>query len=198
MERRGLRIGDDADHFERLREELGERWDRVDGALHAIASAPPDAMGGNFLKTPAESAELAFRTSAYSLKALAESLCPLMHEGGSIVALDFDASRAWPSYDWMGVSKAALEAVGRYLARDLGPRRIRVNLVSSGPLRTLAASGVPGFDDLVGMWSATAPLGWDTRAPEVVAGPICFLLSELAAGITGEILHVDGGQSAGG
>ena len=182
--------------FARLQDDLAQRWDRVDGALHAIGFAPPDAMGGNFLSTPSASAELAFRTSAFSFKALAATLAPLMGPGGSIVALDFDASRAWPSYDWMGVSKAALEAVGRYLARDLGPQGVRVNLVSCGPLRTMAARGVPSFDDLVNGWAANAPLGWDTDAPEVVAGPVCFLLSEMASGITGEILHVDGGFNA--
>jgi enoyl ACP reductase len=182
--------------FDRLRGELASRWGAVDGALHAIAFAPPDAVGGNFLDTPPESAELAFRTSAYSLKGLAACVAPLMQDGGSIVGLDFDASRAWPSYDWMGVSKAALESVSRYLARDLGPRGIRVNLVSCGPLKTVAARGVSGFDDLVGAWSASAPLGWDVAAPEVVAGPVCFLLSDLARAITGEIVHVDGGVHA--
>ena len=182
--------------FTRLRDQLAERWGRVDGALHAIAFAPPDAMGGNFMTAPAESAELAFRTSAYSFKALAAALAPLMDRGGSIVGLDFDASKAWPSYDWMGVSKAALEAVSRYLARDLGPSGIRVNLVSCGPLKTLAARGVPGFDGLVGLWDAAAPLGWDTEAPQAVAGPVCFLLSDLAAAISGEIVHVDGGMNA--
>jgi enoyl-[acyl-carrier protein] reductase I len=182
--------------FDRLHDELAARWGRVDGVLHAIAFAPPEAMGGNFMTTPAESAELAFRTSAYSLKALAAALAPLMHDGGSIVGLDFDAAKAWPSYDWMGVSKAALEAVSRYLARDLGPVGIRVNLVSCGPLKTIAARGVPGFDGLVGLWDSAAPLGWDTEAPAVVAGPVCFLLSDLASAISGEILHVDGGMNA--
>ena len=179
-----------------LRDELDRRWGRVDGALHAIAFAPPDAIGGNFVETPPESAQLAFRTSAYSLNALAGALAPLMTDGGSIVGLDFDASRAWPSYDWMGVSKAALEAVARYLARDLGPAGVRVNLVSAGPLSTMAAQGIDGFGDLAELWGEHAPLGWDTRAPEVVAGPVCFLLSDLAAAITGEILHVDGGLNA--
>ena len=179
-----------------LHGELASRWGRVDGALHAIAFAPPDAIGGNFMETPPESAELAFRTSAYSLKALAAAIAPLMKDGGSIVGLDFDASRAWPSYDWMGVSKAALESVSRYLARDLGPAGIRVNLVSSGPLSTMAAQGIDGFSDLAGLWGEHAPLGWDTGAPELVAGPVCFLLSDLAAAISGEILHVDGGLNA--
>ncbi|HEU4700911.1 MAG TPA: enoyl-ACP reductase FabI [Conexibacter sp.] len=185
-----------SEDFERLHDELAARWGQVDGAIHAVAFAPPDAIGGDFLATPAESAELAFRTSAYSLQALAACLLPLMPSGGSIAGLDFDASRAWPGYDWMGVSKAALEAVARYLARDLGAHGIRVNLVSAGPLRTTAAQGVPGFSVLAERWAAHAPLGWDSRAPEVVAGCACFLLSDLARGMTGEILHVDGGAHA--
>lgn len=182
--------------LERMREELRERWGRVDGVLHAIAFAPADAIGADFLATPPESAELAFRTSAYSLQALAGCVAPLMGAGGSIVGLDFDASRAWPSYDWMGVAKAALESVSRYLARDLGPRGIRVNLVSAGPLKTTAARGVAGFDGLAELWGAHAPLGWDTGDAGIVAGSVCFLLSELARGVTGEILHVDGGMHA--
>ncbi len=170
---------------------------RVDGVLHAIAFAPGDALGGNFLSAPAESAELAFRTSAYSFKALAEALAPLMgDEGGAFVGMDFDASVAWPVYDWMGVAKAALESVSRYLARDLGPARIRVNLVSAGPIETPAAEGIPGFDRLAGLWGRQAPLGWDTGNPAPVADAVCFLLSDWARGITGEILHVDGGFHA--
>jgi meromycolic acid enoyl-[acyl-carrier-protein] reductase len=190
-----LDVNEPAD-LEHTREALDRRWGGLDGVLHAIAYAPPDAMGGNFLTAPVESAELAFRTSAYSLKALAAALAPLMHDGGSIVALDFDATRAWPTYDWMGVSKAALEAIGRYLARDLGPRGIRVNLVSCGPLKTVAAGGVPSFDDLVKTWQLRAPLGWRVDRPQIAAGPVCFLLSDLASGISGEILHVDGGFNA--
>jgi meromycolic acid enoyl-[acyl-carrier-protein] reductase len=179
-----------------LATELERRWGRVDGALHAIAFAPEDAIGGRFLETPAESAEQAFRTSAYSYQALARHLAPLMEEGGSIVGLDFDASVAWPSYDWMGVSKAALEAVNRYLARELGPRGIRSNLVSAGPIASPAAGGIPGFEELAATWPATAPLGWDTGDPTPVANAICFLLSELSAAISGELLHVDGGAHA--
>ena len=175
---------------------LAERWGRVDGVVHAIAFAPPDALGGNFLSTPPESAETAFRTSAYSLKALAEVLAPLMPAGASVVGLDFDASVAWPVYDWMGVSKAALEAVSRYLARDLGARGVRVNLVSAGPLRTPAASGIPGFDDLASAWERRAPLGWDTADPAPVADAVCLLLSDGARAISGEIVHVDGGFHA--
>lgn len=181
--------------LDRLRSDLDSRWGRVDGALHAIAYAPPEAMGG-FLDTPPESAELAFRTSAYSLNALTAALVPLMSGGGSVVALDFDASRAWPSYDWMGVSKAALEAISRYLARDLGPSGIRVNLVSCGPFRTIASTGVPSFDQLVETWRLQAPLGWDPEDADAAAGPVCFLLSDLASAITGTVLHVDGGFNA--
>jgi enoyl-[acyl-carrier protein] reductase I len=186
----------DPEAFELLHGDLERRWGAVDGALHAVAYAPPDAMGGNFLTTPRESAELAFRTSAYSFKALAAALAPLMSAGGSLVALDFDGSRAWPTYDWMGVCKAALESVSRYLARDLGPRGIRVNLVACGPLETLASQGVPGFADLCKTWSLRAPLGWDTGDSSVLAGPVCFLLSDLAVAISGEVLHVDGGFNA--
>lgn len=180
-----------------LRGELESRWGGIDGVLHAIAFAPADALGGDFLATPRESAEEAFRTSAYSLKALSEALLPLFGEdGGAVVGLDFDATVAWPAYDWMGVAKAALESVSRYLARDLGRHGIRVNLVSAGPLETLAAGGIPGFELLADGWSKAAPLGWDLRDPEPVADAACFLLSRLARGITGEIVHVDGGRHA--
>ena len=179
-----------------LPEQLRERWGGVDGILHAIAFAPEDALGGRFLTTPPESAAAAFTTSAYSLKALAAALAPLMGAGGSIVGLDFDASLAWPVYDWMGVAKAALESVSRYLARDLGADGIRVNLVSAGPLGTVAARGIPGFERLAELWTRQAPLGWDLEDPSVVGGPVCFLLSDLARGISGEIVHVDGGFHA--
>ena len=185
--------------YEELTVGLRERWGGVDGALHAIAFAPADALGGGFMETPTESAGAAFTTSAYSLKALAKSLLPLFEdgqEGGSIVAMDFDASVAWPAYDWMGVAKAALEATGRYLARDLGPHGVRVNLVSAGPLRTLAAGGIEGFEALAGAWPDQAPLGWDSGDPGPVADATCFLLSDLARAISGEILHVDGGFHA--
>jgi enoyl ACP reductase len=187
------------DDLARVAAELGSRWGELDGVLHAIAYAPPDALGGGFLDTPASSAIIAFQTSAFSLKALAAALAPLLEAGeggGSVVALDFDASVAWPVYDWMGVAKAALESVARYLARDLGPRGIRVNLVSAGPIETIAAGGIPGFDELAKLWRAGAPLGWDTRDAAPVGAAVCFLLSDLARAITGEILHVDGGFHA--
>jgi enoyl ACP reductase len=185
------------DQIAAVGEELRSRWGTLDGLLHAVAFAPTDALGGAFLQTPRASAEIAFRTSAYSLKALAVGVLPLLEKGGgSIVSLDFDASVAWPIYDWMGVSKAALEAVTRYLARDLGPRAIRVNCVSAGPLRTMAAKGIPGFDQISSAWEGRAPLGWDVTNPEPVARAICFLLSDWSHGITAEILHVDGGYHA--
>lgn len=184
--------------FEALTEELRRRWGRVDGAVHAIAFAPEDALGGNFLKTPWESAATAFRVSAFSLKELAVSLLPLMGEsGGSILTLDFDNStQAWPSYDWMGVSKAALEAIVRYLARDLGRYRIRVNGIAAGPVRTIASRGVPGFSMVEDTWGRRAPLGWDTKDPSAIAATACALLSDLMPATTGEMIHVDGGYHA--
>jgi enoyl-[acyl-carrier protein] reductase I len=176
--------------------ELRSRWGTVDGILHAIAFAPDDALGGKFMTAPPESASQAFLTSAYSLKSVAAALAPLMPGGSSIVGLDFDASVAWPIYDWMGVAKAALESVSRYLARDLGAAGIRVNLVAAGPLGTIAARGIPGFEKLAELWQQQAPLGWDVADPSPVADTICFLLSRYARAISGEIVHVDGGFHA--
>jgi len=190
-----LDVNEPAD-LERLRDDLGERWGGLDGILHAIAFAPADALGGDFLATPATSAEIAFRTSAFSLKALGATLAPLMNDGGSIVGLNFDAALAWPGYDWMGVAKAALESVNRYLCRDLGARGIRSNLVSAGPLETAAASGIDGFSELAAGWGERAPLGWDSRDAGPVADAVCFLLSDAARAISGQILRVDGGFSA--
>jgi enoyl ACP reductase len=184
------------DDLAALTDSLKERWGGVDGALHAIAFAPQDALGGGFMTAPAESAMEAFRTSAFSLKALGAAVAPLMSPGAGIVGMDFDASVAWPIYDWMGVAKAALESVSRYLARDLGPQGIRVNLVSAGPLGTVAARGIPGFEQLADLWRAQAPLGWDMNDPLPVARAICWLLSDYAQGISGEIVHVDGGFHA--
>jgi meromycolic acid enoyl-[acyl-carrier-protein] reductase len=177
---------------------LQQRWGAVDGALHAIAYAPEDALGGRFLEAPAESAATAFLTSAYSFKALAAGLLPLLQAagGGSLVGLDFDNRQAWPSYDWMGVAKAALQAVTRYLARDLGPHGVRVNLVSAGPLRTVAAKSIPGFERFQEVWASRAPLGWDVGAAEPVARMAVVLLSDWAPMTTGEVVHVDGGFHA--
>jgi meromycolic acid enoyl-[acyl-carrier-protein] reductase len=179
-----------------LTESVRERWGGIDGALHAIAFAPQDALGGKFMTAPAESAGQAFQTSAFSFKALAAALQPLMSRGSSLVGLDFDATVAWPIYDWMGVAKAALESVARYLARDLGPEGVRVNLVSAGPLGTVAAQGIPGFEQLADLWRRQAPLGWDASDPVPVARTICWLLSDYSQGISGEIVHVDGGFHA--
>jgi enoyl ACP reductase len=187
------------DDLARLAADLRDRWGRVDGVLHAVAYAPADALGGDFLNTPPESAETAFRTSAFSLKALTAALLPLLKlagGGGAVVGLDFDGQVAWPVYDWMGVSKAALEAVARYLARDIGPHGVRVNLVSAGPLETLAAGGIPGFDRLADTWQRQAPLGWDTNDPAPVAETVLFLMSPGSRAISGEIVHVDGGFHA--
>ena len=187
----------DPSQVEAVSAEIGSRWGRLDGFLHAIAFAPQDALGGNFLHTPWESVGTAIQTSAYSLKAIAVGLLPHMRDaGGGIVSLDFDARFAWPVYDWMGVAKASLEAVTRYLARDLGPYAIRVNTVSAGPLRTMAGKGIPGFQVLADGWGDRAPLGWDLRDASPVADTIAFLLSDLARGITGEMVHVDGGYHA--
>jgi len=188
-----------AEDIERVQAELDRRWGALDGLLHAIAYAPRDALGGGFLDTPPLSATVAYQTSAFSLKSLVAGMLPLLEaapDGGSVVGLDFDASVAWPSYDWMGVAKAALEAVARYLAREVGPREIRVNLVSAGPIETLAAGGIPGFRKLAEAWSATAPLAWDAADAAPVADAVCFLLSPMARRITAEILHVDGGYHA--
>jgi meromycolic acid enoyl-[acyl-carrier-protein] reductase len=177
---------------------LGERvGGKLDGVLHAIAFAPESCLGGGFLTAPWDDVAVALQISAYSLKALAVACQPLMRSGGSIVGLDFDNSRsAWPVYDWMGVAKAAFEATARYLARDLGPERIRVNLVAAGPLRTIAAKSIPGFDQFEAVWSERAPLGWDVKNAEPVASACVALLSDLFPATTGEMLHVDGGFHA--
>jgi enoyl-[acyl-carrier protein] reductase I len=183
--------------IEAVAADLKERWGRVDGVLHAIAFAPEDALGGNFLNTPAESAITAFTTSAFSLKALTVGLSDLFpEEGAAIVGLDFDAQVAWPVYDWMGVAKAAFESTSRYLARDLGPEGIRVNLVSAGPIRTTAAKSIPGFEKMEGGWPERAPLGWDQTDPEPTARAVAALLSDWFPATTGEIVHVDGGVHA--
>ncbi|MBZ4421079.1 enoyl-ACP reductase FabI [Myxococcus sp. RHSTA-1-4] len=184
-------------HFTALTESLRQRWDRVDGVLHSIAYAPEDALGGNFLNTPWESVQTAFRISAFSLKELAVACLPLMTQGGSIVTLDFDNRIAWPIYDWMGVCKAALEATVRYLARDLGPKGIRVNALAAGPLATIAAKGIPGFKALEQGWGRQAPLGWSAKdSHDMVARTACALLSDWLPSTTGEMVHVDGGYHA--
>jgi len=169
----------------------------LDGVLHAIGFAPESCLGGGFLTAPWEDVAIALQISTYSLKALAVACQPLMTNGGSIVGLDFDNSRvAWPVYDWMGVAKAALESTARYLARDLGPEGIRVNLVAAGPIRTIAAKSIPGFEKFEDAWGERAPLGWDIKDAGPVASACVALLSDLFPATTGEILHVDGGYHA--
>jgi enoyl-[acyl-carrier protein] reductase I len=184
------------EQLDSLAARVGEHVDRIDGVLHAIAFAPATALGGVFLQTPWEDVATAVHTSAYSLKSLAMAVRPLMTDGGSIVGLDFDARQAWPGYDWMGVAKAALESTSRYLARDLGPEGIRVNLVSAGPIKTIAARSIPGFSSLENAWSDRAPLGWDTSDPTPVARACVALLSDLFPATTGSVIMVDGGFSA--
>ena len=183
--------------LDRLPQTLAAGGDRLDGIVHSIAFAPPDALGGNFLQTPWTSVATALQVSAYSLQALSRACLPLMRErGGSIVTLDFDARVAWPLYDWMGVAKAGLEAVVRYLARDLGPHRIRVNAIAAGPLVTMSAKGIPQFDTFPQRWAAQAPLGWDPRDATPVARTAVALLSDYLPATTGEQLHADGGYHA--
>ncbi len=183
-------------HFERVREALDAKWGGLDGALHAIGFAPQVCLGGDFMAARWEDVSQALEVSSYSLKALAEATVPLMPNGGSLVGLDFDASVAWPVYDWMGVAKAALESVARYLARDLGPSNIRVNLVAAGPVRTMAARSIPGFEAFEDAWVRRSPLGWDVTNPEAVAKACVMLLSDWLPLTTGEIVHVDGGYHA--
>lgn len=169
----------------------------LDGALHAVAFSPAAALSGDFLAADAAATELAFRTSAWSLTNLARMFREHAGPGGALVGLDFDAGdRAWPVYNWMGVCKAALRSSVTYLARDLGPIGIRVNLVAAGPLHTRAANGIPDFHRLTDAWATTAPLTWSTTDPTPVAETVCFLLSDHSRAITGEVLHVDGGYHA--
>lgn len=182
-----------ADDLLNLADRVREHADRIDGVLHSIGFAPEAALGGRFLSTEWEDVATAVQVSAYSLKSLTVAALPLMSEGSAVVGLDFDATVAWPTYDWMGVSKAALESVARYLARDLGPRGVRVNLVAAGPIRTMAAKSIPGFDDFEQVWTTRAPLGWDLADPEPTARACVALLSDWFPATTGEIVHVDGG-----
>lgn len=185
-----------ASHADALRQELSERWGRVDGALHAIGYAPEICLGGTFMEASWEEVKVALEISTYSLKMLADAVAPLMTDGGSIVGLDFDATRAWPAYDWMGVAKAGLESACRYLARYLGPQQIRVNLISAGPVRTMAARSIPGFSAFEDVWSERAPMGWDVNDSSSVASTAIALFSDLLPATTGSIIHVDGGFHA--
>ncbi|MGY1453100.1 enoyl-ACP reductase FabI [Streptomyces sp. SS8] len=177
----------------KVAEHLGEGVG-LDGVVHSIGFAPQDALGGNFLNTGWESVATAVEVSAYSLKSLTMALLPLLEKrGGSVVGMDFDAQVAWPKYDWMGVAKAALESTSRYLARDLGDKGIRCNLVSAGPIKSMAAKSIPGFGELADVWKTRAPIGWDLTDPEPAARGVVALLSDWFPKTTGEIVHVDGG-----
>lgn len=185
-----------AEHLARLPEALREHVDGLDGVLHSIAFAPQTCLGGGFLDAPWEDVSTALHVSTYSLKALTNACLPLMSAGGSVVGLTFDASQAWPAYDWMGVAKAGLESASRYLARDLGPQGIRVNLVAAGPLRTVAAKAIRGFGYFEESWGQRAPLGWDLTDQVPTAKAVVALLSDWFPATTGEIVHVDGGFHA--
>jgi len=186
----------DTAHLDGLASVLRDRMGGCDGVLHAIGFAPESALGGNFLNASWEDVATAVHVSTYSLASLARATLPAMDGGGSIVGLDFDATVAWPAYDWMGVAKAGLESCARYLARDLGAHGVRVNLVAAGPLRTMAAKSIPGFDTYEEVWSARAPLGWDVSDTEPAARACVALLSDWFPSTTGEIVHVDGGVHA--
>jgi enoyl-[acyl-carrier protein] reductase I len=187
-----------AEHAGVVRSRLTEKWGSVDGALHAIGFAPPSCLGDGFLDAPWDDVSIALEVSAYSLKVVADVVVPLMDAGGAIVGLDFDNStQAWPAYDWMGVAKAALESSSRYLARALGPRGIRVNLVAAGPIKTLAARSISGFSRFEDVWDERAPLGWDVKGDHEAVGRACVaLLSDWFPKTTGELVHVDGGFHA--
>jgi meromycolic acid enoyl-[acyl-carrier-protein] reductase len=175
---------------------LTDRLGGCDGVLHAIGFAPEAALGGNFLATGWDDVATAVQVSTYSYAALARAVLPAMGDGGSVVGLTFDATVAWPAYDWMGVAKAGLESCSRYLARDLGPHKVRVNLVAAGPLRTMAAKSIPGFDTYEQVWGSRAPLGWDVSDTEPAAKACVALLSDWFPATTGSIVYVDGGVHA--
>ncbi|QBI54617.1 enoyl-ACP reductase FabI [Streptomonospora litoralis] len=183
----------DEDQLSSLAERVREHVDGIDGIVHSIGFTPQEALGGNFLNASWQDVATAMHTSTFSLKALSTALLPLMKDGGSIVAMDFDNSVSYPVYDWMGVAKAGLTSTARYLARYLGEYSVRVNLVSAGPLRTMAARSIPGFDELADAWPQRAPMGWDTSDPEPAARAVVALLSDWFPATTGETVHVDGG-----
>lgn len=185
-----------SEQLDSLADRVREHVDGLDGVLHAIAFAPQTCLGAPFLDAPKEDVSTAVEVSAFSFKSLANACLPLLGPGSSIVGLDFDARVAWPAYNWMGVAKAALESVNRYLARELGPRGIRVNLVSAGPVKTMAAKSIPGFGELEGGWDDRAPLGWAAEDPTAVAKSICAVLSDWLPATTGSMIWVDGGVHA--
>lgn len=175
---------------------VAAKWGRVDGVLHAIGFAPASCLGDDFFGAPWEDVATAMHISTYSLKTLADAFAPLMDNGGSFVGLDFDNQQAWPAYNWMGVAKSALQSLSRYMARELGPRQIRCNLVAAGPIKTMAAKSIPGFKLFEDTWDGRAPLGWDVENSVPVARACVALLSDWFPATTGEIIHVDGGYHA--
>lgn len=184
------------EHVESVRKDVQSALGRVDGVLHAIGFAPEVCLGDDFMAATWKDVAVAMEISAYSLKTMADAFLPLMTQGGSIVGLDFDNTVAWPAYNWMGVAKAALEGANRYLAKELGPRGIRCNLVAAGPIKTMAAKSIPGFAKFEDIWDERAPLGWDVKNSEPVAKACVALMSDLFPATTGEIIHVDGGFHA--
>jgi enoyl-[acyl-carrier protein] reductase I len=205
-QRTARKLGDDIDVYEldvtvpehgvAVRDALSEKWGHVDGVLHAIGFAPEVCLGDDFLAAQWDDVAIAMHISTYSLKALADAFLPLMGPGGSFVGLDFDNQQAWPAYNWMGVAKSALQSVSRYLAKEVGPRGIRSNLVAAGPIKTMAAKSIPGFSKFEDVWDERAPLGWDVTDSEPVARAVIALLSDWFPATTGEIIHVDGGYHA--
>jgi enoyl-[acyl-carrier protein] reductase I len=175
---------------------VGAHVDGLDGVLHSIGYAPESALGGKFLSTEWPDVAVAMQISAFSLKSLTVACRPMLTPGSSVVGLTFDATVAWPTYDWMGVAKAAFESTSRYLARDLGGEGVRVNLIAAGPIRTMAAKSIPGFEQFEAMWTARAPIGWDVNDPVPAARGAVALLSDWFPSTTGEIIHVDGGVHA--
>ncbi|QSB13093.1 enoyl-ACP reductase FabI [Natronosporangium hydrolyticum] len=186
----------DPEHLDSLVERLQPHLSELDGVVHSIAYGPPSTLGGNFLEAPWEDVATAVHVSAYSYRSLAMAALPMLRPGAGLVGLTFDASQAWPVYDWMGVAKAGLESTSRYLARYLGPKGIRSNLVAAGPLRTMAAKSIPGFQQFEESWVQRAPLGWELADPEPAGRAILALLSDWFPATTGEIIHVDGGYHA--
>jgi enoyl ACP reductase len=184
------------EHLDGLADKVREHVDGLDGVVHSIAFGPQTVLGGQFLNAPWADVATALQVSTFSYKSLATACLPLMDRGGSIVGLTFDATKAWPVYDWMGVAKAGLESASRYLALHLGKQGIRSNLVSAGPLRTMAARSIPGFEQFEDAWSERAPLGWNLDDQEPAARAICALLSDWFPATTGEMVHVDGGYHA--
>jgi len=186
----------DQGQLDSLADRVSEHVDGLDGVLHSVGFAPASCLGGEFLNAPWEDVATAMQVSAFSLKSLAVACRPLLGRGASIVGMDFDNRQAWPAYDWMGVAKSALESTCRYLARDLGPDGIRVNLVAAGPVKTMAARSIPGFAAFEEAWDGRAPLGWDVTDPEPVAKSCCALLSDWLPATTGSMVWADGGFHA--